>query len=154
MHIREKIYSNGGYVDKGLLVDAYYCVKEENNIEFNIRFKPYTYKCKSREDYSKYIGHWEADGTQHKTVISIDASGNPIFANNYEDPYQLLINDNLTYSLTLNNKNNTTENGKYEVNDFEITFMPDNNNPLWYCELSNDELNCNLYATFKKANSY
>ncbi len=150
IHIQEKIYSNGSYVDKGILVDAYYCVIEENDIEFHIKTKFNTYKCKTKEEHSKYIGQWIADGTQHKTIVSVDSSGNPVYADDYEEPYHLLVNDDSTYSLTLSDKNGVTEKGKYEASGTEITFMPDNNNPLWYCELLNDELNCNLYATFKK----
>ena len=58
----------------------------------------------------------------------------------------MLVNNDSTYLLKLNDKSNTEESGTYQIENKQITFSPNNNNFVWYCQLEKETLNCNSYA--------
>lgn len=97
------------------------------------------------------VGKWIADGTQDKIVKEI-VDGKPVYVGNYSAPSYLYFNSNGTYYLETNNEFNTTQSGKYNIDNNIITFSPNNTktdvNIVWSCELKNDnELHCNQHAS-------
>ena len=147
---KDKIKNTDSYIDRGIIIDTYYCVNDDT-VEVKWKLKTNSYKCplkenkKETESNKKYIGEWIADGTQIKAIISKDSDGNPIYADDYDEPYNLIVNEDNTYVLKLNN-NFKDEAGTYQTTDTEITFKPTNGNFIWYCNLNNEKLECNLYA--------
>ena len=143
---REKVENNDSYIDKGIIMDTYYCGKEKKNIEINWKLKFSSYKCPANSKNAKYVGKWIANGTQYKTIVSVDSNGQSIYADDYDKPYYLLVNNDSTYLLKLNDKSNTEESGTYQIENTQIIFSPNNNNFVWYCQLEKETLNCNSYA--------
>ena len=99
----------------------------------------------------KLVGKWIADGTQDKIIKEI-IDGKPVYIGNYSAPSYLYLNSNDTYYLETNNEFNTTESGKYNINNNTIVFSPNTTTTdvsvVWNCELKNDnELYCNQYAS-------
>lgn len=100
------------------------------------------------KDVNQLNGRWIADGTQMKAILEV-VDGEPIYADDYDLPYYLDINEDGTYLLTLNNESKDTEKGKYNVIANEIRFSPEvNEGFIWACQLlNNNELHCENYAT-------
>lgn len=99
----------------------------------------------------KLVGKWIADGTQDKIIKEI-IDGKPVYVGNYSAPSYLYLNSDDTYYLETNNEFNTTESGKYNINNDTIVFSPNTTTTdvsvVWNCELKNDnELHCNQYAS-------
>lgn len=96
------------------------------------------------------VGRWIADGTQDKIVKEM-VDGKPVYIGIYSAPSYLYLNSNGTYYLETNNEFNTTQSGKYNIENDMIIFSPNSTesevNVVWNCELKNDELNCNQYAS-------
>lgn len=148
---KEELEDNDSWVDKGIIIDTYYCTKEQDILTVSWHFKTSKFTCpKYKEDklLNQLEGQWIADGTQIKSIIDM-VDGEHIYADDYDLPYYLNINKDGTYLLNLNNKTNYTEKGKYSITDNKINFNPETDDGfIWSCKLPNDnELHCENYAT-------
>ncbi|MGN1370763.1 MAG: hypothetical protein ACI4XM_00575 [Candidatus Coprovivens sp.] len=97
-----------------------------------------------KNDISKIIGIYVADGTQYCLPIGIDENGNHICQDSNPSPYIINIKSDSTFTLTLTDYSvyGTVE---YNEEKNRVRFIADDNLGLT-CELEKEELHCDLYA--------
>ena len=143
IHWKQSLDGNS-YVDRGILVDTYYC---GGKADISWHYKTAKFTCPvntiKKELYTKLKGTWIADGTQAKYIVSM-ADGKPIYADDYNVSYKLTFDSLGNYKIV------TAQNeyiGKYEFNGKNLTLFDEEELIKDRCELKTaNELTCERYA--------
>ncbi len=145
----KQVLDGNSYVDRGILVDTYYC-GSKTDISWHYKTDKFTCPVNaiSKELYTKLKGTWVADGTEAKYIVSME-DGKPIYADDYNESYKLTFDSLGNYKIV------TAQNkyvGKYEFNGKNLTLLDEEELIKDRCELKTpNELTCErLAAKFVK----